>query len=323
MRPTWRWLVGGAILAVVVGRTGKDPFVTGVIALDAGTLMLGVGLAAVTTAACACRWHLVARELGIVIRVGTAVSACYRAQFLNTVLPGGILGDVHRGVVHGRSVGATARALRAVGWERFAGQAVQAVVALVVLLLLPSPVRSSVPVAVALALAVLLTVLPIAAGRSDAGASRWRRALSVLQDDVRSALLSRRSWAGIVAASLVALTGHVVTFLLAARAVGVTAPLSTLLPLALLVLVAAGLPLNLAGWGPREGVAAWAFAAGGLGAGPGVATAVAFGAMVFVSNLPGLVVLLAVRDRDAEPHVVVGRARLDRSTVAAGGGSRA
>ena len=66
----------------------------------------------------------------------------------------------------------------------------------------------------------------------------------------------------------------------------------TLLPLALLVFLAAGLPLNLAGWGPREGMAAWCFGAAGLGADQGVATAVAYGAMVIVASLPGAVVLL-------------------------------
>jgi len=47
-----------------------------------------------------------------------------------------------------------------------------------------------------------------------------------------------------------------------------------------------------AGWGPREGVAAWAFAAAGLGAAQGVATAVVYGVLVFVASLPGAVVLL-------------------------------
>ena len=74
------------------------------------------------------------------------------------------------------------------------------------------------------------------------------------------------------------------TYVVAARAVGVEAPVSTLLPLVLVVLVAAGLPLNLAGWGPREGMAAWAFAVAGLGAATGVATAVAYGAMVLVGE---------------------------------------
>ena len=53
------------------------------------------------------------------------------------------------------------------------------------------------------------------------------------------------------------------------------------------MLVAAGLPANVAGWGPREGMAAWAFGAAGLGADQGVATAVAYGVMVLVATLPG------------------------------------
>ena len=55
---------------------------------------------------------------------------------------------------------------------------------------------------------------------------------------------------------------------------------------------AAALP-NVGGWGPREGVTAWAFAAAGLGASRGVATAVVYGVMVFVASLPGAVVLVA------------------------------
>jgi hypothetical protein len=38
-------------------------------------------------------------------------------------------------------------------------------------------------------------------------------------------------------------------------------------------------------------MAAWVFAAAGLGAGAGVAASVAYGAIVLVANLPGAVVL--------------------------------
>ena len=69
-----------------------------------------------------------------------------------------------------------------------------------------------------------------------------------------------------------------------------------MLPLALLVMQAAALP-NVGGWGPREGVTAWAFAAAGLGASLGVATAVVYGVMVFVASLPGAVVLVAAELR--------------------------
>jgi glycosyltransferase 2 family protein len=271
MRTAWRWPAGAAILVVVARQTGGDPFARGVSGLDVPTLVLGACLAVVTTAACAWRWRLVASQLGVDIGAPAAFAACYRSQFLNTVLPGGVLGDVHRGVVHGRAAGATGLALRSVWWERFAGQVVQAVMAVVVLLLLPSPALRLVPGV------LLLTVVGLGG--------------VVL---VRSALPAG-AVAGIVAASTVAVSGHVATFLLAARAMGVTVPLATLLPLAVLVLVAAGLPLNLAGWGPREGMAAWAFAAAGIGAADGVATAVAFGTIVLVANLPGVVLLVARR----------------------------
>ncbi len=110
--------------------------------------------------------------------------------------------------------------------------------------------------------------------------------------DIRGALLHKRALPAVVLASTVAVLGHVLTFLIAARAVGVTAPVSRLLPLAFVSMMAMVLP-NIGGWGPREGVTAWAFSAAGLGAGRGAATAVAYGVMVLAASLPGGLVLLS------------------------------
>ena len=93
-------------------------------------------------------------------------------------------------------------------------------------------------------------------------------------------------------ASLAVVAGHAATFVIAAEAVGVGLPVLELLPIALLVLLLSGVPLNVAGWGPREGAAAWAFGAAGLGATQGLSVAVAYGAIVFVATLPGAVLLL-------------------------------
>ena len=61
----------------------------------------------------------------------------------------------------------------------------------------------------------------------------------------------------------------------------------------MLVLLAMRCRLNIAGWGPREGAAAWAFAAAGLGAAQGVATARRRTACwCFAASLPGAAVLL-------------------------------
>ena len=284
-RVPWRGLVAVVLLGAVVWRTGSGPWLTGVRALDARTVAACAGIAALTTTACAWRWHLVARQLGLRISVRQAVVGCYRSQFLNTVLPGGVLGDVVRGALHGRDVGDTRRALRAVAWERCLGQVVTVVLGLALLAVLPSPVRTAVPVAAALGV-VAVVVAGLVALRRRAG----RRAVPAWWSGP-----DRATWPGVVVASAVATAGHVTTFLVVARAVGVDAPWPALLPLAVVALLAAGLPLNVAGWGPREGAAGWVFAAAGLGAGPGVATAVAYGVVVLVASLPGALLLARSR----------------------------
>jgi hypothetical protein len=249
----------------------------------------------------------VARGLGVDLPLGTAVAAYYRSLFLNVTLPGGVVGDVHRGISHGRDTSDVGRGLRAVAWERSAGQVVQAVLTVAVLLVLPSPVRGAMPIVALAALAAVAGVALVGRARPDvgramgvAGRSRLSRLRNAASRDVRDGLLARRAWPTIALASALVVAGHTMTFMIAARTAGATAPVSRMLPLALLVMLAAVLP-NVGGWGPREGVTAWAFAAAGLGASRGVATAVVYGVMVFVACLPGAAVLLAAWARRTWP----------------------
>jgi glycosyltransferase 2 family protein len=294
-RTVWKWvrfLGAAATFAVLVWRLGASPFLDGIRSIDGLALAAAAGLAVLTTMCCAWRWRIVARGLGLDLSLSAAVAAYYRSVFLNVALPGGVVGDVHRGVSHGRDVSDVGRALRAVAWERTAGQVVQVLLTVVVLLVLPSPVHSSMPlVAIAAVLAVLAAVL-VARARPRGGRSAWARVRGAAARDIRDGLLARRAWLGIALASALVVGGHVATFLIAARTAGTTAPLSRMLPLALLVLLAMVLP-SVGGWGPREGMTAWVFAAAGLGAEQGVATAVVYGVMVLVASLPGAVVLAA------------------------------
>jgi glycosyltransferase 2 family protein len=293
-RTAWTWVrVAGPTLTltVLVWRLGPSSFLDGIRAVDGRALAAAAGLALLSTVCCAWRWKIVARGLGVDLRLPTAVAAYYRSQFLNVTLPGGIVGDVHRAVSHGRDVGDVGRAVRAVAWERFAGQVVQIVLTVVVLLALPSPVHSSMPL-VAIAVVVALGgCVFVARTRPGDGRSVWARVRLATASDIRAGLLARRAWLGITLASALVVAGHALTFLIAARTTGAMAPLSRMLPIALLVMMAMVLP-NVGGWGPREGVTAWAFGAAGLGAGRGVATAVVYGIMVLVASLPGAAVLV-------------------------------
>jgi len=118
-------------------------------------------------------------------------------------------------------------------------------------------------------------------------------ALRRVAADARAALLPPDTWPAVLVTSLLVCGAHVGTFLLAVRAAGVPASAGQVLPLGMLVLLAAAVPLNVGGWGPREGVAAWAFAAAGWGAGAGAAVATAFGVLTMAAVLPGGLVLLA------------------------------
>jgi hypothetical protein len=262
--PGWvRPAAAASVLAFLVWQLGAGPFLDGLRAVDAGALAAATALAALTTVCCAWRWKVVAHGLGVELPLKTAVASYYRSIFLNLTLPGGVVGDVHRGVSHG---------LSAVVWERVAGQVVQIILTVTALLLLPSPVHGEMPwVAAGLVVAAVAVGLTLRAKPSLA--RPWR------------------AWPAIAVASALVVAGHVATFLIAARTAGVTAPASELLPLALLVLLLAALP-NIAGWGPREGAAAWAFAAAGLGASVGVATGVVYGVMALAASLPGAAFLV-------------------------------
>jgi uncharacterized membrane protein YbhN (UPF0104 family) len=298
-RRLWAWariFGGAAIIGLLLWRLGTGPFLRGLRAVDGWALGVAVAIGVLTTVASAWRWRMVARGLGVRLPLGTAVAAYYRSQFLNTVLPGGVLGDVHRAVRHGQHVGDIGRGVRAVVWERGAGQVVQALVAVLVLLALPSPISGYMPTVTVLAIAaVVVAALVASTVPLTDRASWWARAVRALASDVRDGVLARRTWPGVSLASTVAVAGHLTMFLVAAHVAGSTASLLRLVPLGLLILIAMGLPLNVGGWGPREGAAAWAFGAAGLTADLGVSTAVVYGVLVLVASLPGAVVLLAWR----------------------------
>jgi uncharacterized membrane protein YbhN (UPF0104 family) len=302
MTRRWRhWLgplTGAAVMALLVGRFGADAVLDGFRRLDVTSVAVALVVGLVTTVAAAWRWTVVADAIGLSVRLPAAVAAYYRSQLVNVTVPGGIAGDVERTVRHGRGRRGVVVAARSVGWERFGGQAVQLVLTAAVLLAVPSAFRTVAGWGAA-GLLALLAVLAAGWLVSRSGHGRLSRAVRATGADLHAALLTRRALPRVVAASVVVVAGHAAVVGAAARATGVDLGLGALAPLALVVLAGSAVPLSVAGWGPREGVAAWAFAASGLGASAGVTAASAYGALVLVAALPGVVVVVGqtVRER--------------------------
>jgi hypothetical protein len=172
-----------------------------------------------------------------------------------------------------------------------------------VLLTLPSPVRPALPY-------VLAGVVGVAACAALAVRRAWRRRGSRLArtaravtDDLRR-LLAPDVWPRLALTSVLVFAGHTTTFVIAARVAGCSAPLGELVALLMVVQTAVVIPLGIGGWGPREGVAAWAFAAAGLGAATGVTVTTLYAVLMLTAFAPGAGLLLgdAVRRRRDPGH---------------------
>jgi uncharacterized membrane protein YbhN (UPF0104 family) len=303
--PSLLRLAAGVTVLWFLGRqVGAAPFEDGLRAVTWPAVVAAVTLTALTTVCSAWRWRVVARALGVDLGLPGAAGAYYRSLFLNSVLPGGILGDVHRAVTHGRRAGDVVRGLRAVGWERLWGQAIQAVVTVAVLLALPSPVRPALPYVLAGVVGVAGCAALVVRRAARRGRPRLARAARALSADLRRGLLAPDVWPQLTLASVLVMAGHTATFVIAARVAGCTAPLGQLVALLMVVQTAVVIPLSIGGWGLREGAAAWAFAAAGLGAATGITVATLYAVLMLAAVAPGAGLLLgdAVRRRRGPGH---------------------
>ncbi len=293
-------LAGGVtVLWFLVRLVGAAPFEDGLRAVTWPAVVAAVTLTALTTICSAWRWRVVARALGIGIGLPRATGAYYRSLFLNSVLIGGVIGDVHRAVTHGRRAGDVARGVRAVAWERLWGQGVQAIATVVVLLTMPTPVRPALPYILAGVAGVAGCAALAGLGAARRGRSRLARTARVVSDDLRCGLLAADVWPQLMLASVLVVAGHTATFAIAARVAGSTAPLGELVALLMVVQTASVIPLSIGGWGLREGAAAWAVGAAGFGAATGVTIATLYAVLMLAAVAPGAGLLLrdAVRRR--------------------------
>lgn len=248
----------------------------------------------------AVRWRYTAGRLGLDLPLREAWGEYYLGIFVNQVLPGGVVGDVSRAWRHARSSAHTGPAVRAVILERGSAQLVMIGVAAASALFLPRAVGSAGSLALAAGMIVVGAALVALLLRADSASQAGK-----LRGDARRACLEGDAPAFQFATAVLVVASYVAVFVMAARALGVAAPLSTIVPLMAPVLMTMLIPVTVAGWGLREGAAAALWSAAGLSAEEGAAVSVAYGLLVLVSSLPGLVVLIRSTisdpDRRARP----------------------
>ncbi len=296
-----RLTVSIGVLIAVIAHVGAAPLLHGLLSLNAQAIGAALLLGAIATVAAAWRWRLIAIRLGVEVRLSTAVGMYYRSQFLNTVLPGGIVGDVHRAISAGSGTESIKQSARSVAIERTAGQVVQVALALVVLACFGAGFEGYLLAVLIVGAAVVAVALLV----TTAVSARARRGLLHEMAELRSGLGGARTLVQVAFSSVIVIACHVATFTIATATVGVRVPPMQMLTLAFVVLLGASIPVNIGGWGPREGVAGWAFALAGLGASAGVSASTLFGALAIISVAPGALVALSS---------AIGRRRTNSST---------
>lgn len=294
--PGVRLVFGAALLGVLAYLVDVPAVVRRLSGMDGRWVATAVGISVVQTALSAWRWRFTAERLGLALPFSAALSEYYRGIFLNQVLPGGVLGDASRAWRHAsRTRRAWGPAVRAVLLERVSGQGIMAVFALISGVALA---RRLAPGAWWPAPALLLGMVAVAwaAWRVATREPTGTHAVGVFLRDARQALLAREALGIQLATSTLIVGSYVVSYLCAARAVGVETGWTELAVLVPPVLVAMLVPLSVGGWGLREGAAAGLWAAVGLGAADGVAISVAYGLVVLLGTIPGAYLLAFGRD---------------------------
>ena len=258
--------------------------------IDFRWLLVGFVVTFGQTVLSAWRWRYTAKRLGLNLSLRDAVREYYLAIFINQVCPGGIVGDLSRAWRHARTA-ETGPAVRAVILERLSGQMVMIVLSLGAVAALPEDLIGDVPYGwVLLVILSLVTVVVMTVVRRRL--SENESLVGKLLHDARMAVCSREALPSQLISSSIIVASYLLTFVIAARAIGSYTPLATLVPLIPIVLLAMLLPISIAGWGVREGVAAFLWAAAGLSAVEGAAISATYGLLILISSLPGAGVLL-------------------------------
>lgn len=291
-----RFLVSASILALILrtidlGRAGRV-----LENASAGWLLVALLLQFGSTAVSVFRWQLVMRNLGFGQSPAFYWSSYFKAMFFNQGLPTSVGGDALR-VLDVAARGFRRRdALAAVVIDRLIGLAALLLLAFAAHLvdpsLLPAPVYRSIVWMLAAALAGFVALA--FAGRLHWLRHRPRLKLVVaVSNRLRQSLSAQRFL--LCAASLLVPLLAMLGFFAAGRALGLRYDLLTYFAIVPPALVLTVVPVSIAGWGVREGALVALFSLIGADKTAVLMMSLAYGMMLVVVSLPGLVVFLRGR----------------------------
>lgn len=301
-----RFALSGALLWLLLSRTDASALMARVAVIDPRWLAAAFALTVVQVVLISWRWAVIMAGLDASIGTMRALRINLAAFFLGQALPTSIAGDAWR-VLKIRSLGfGIGTGLRGVLIDR-----TTAMIGLVLVVLVTAPLllaRMPDPamrwtVAAGLGLGAALLALALSADRLS---GRWASGrLSGVAEFGRAVrgLLSRPVTAiPIVGVSAVVHLLAGVTMWLIAGSLGLPVGLVDCLVLMPPIVLVAGMPLSIAGWGLREGAVVAVFALVGVPMDGALLMSVLLGLLLLLVSLPGGLLLAIPEPGQAAPR---------------------
>lgn len=279
MKRVFNILVSLALFGLLIWWADADVVLGSLKEASFGWLGLAVLSLTAITFLMALRWQILARVFAVDISYPRAVAEYYIAQVVNTVLPGGVAGDVAR-ALRVRHKADLASAAKSVVADRIVGQVAMFItlgVGLSGALLIPGGIAWP-----AFSWAVI-AVFVAAAG----GAVFLSRREGPMAHFFQLVLTSFKDL-HLIALALVITALLIFSLYACARATGTLIPPAGWVTLLPLILSAMLIPISVGGWGWREGAAAALFPLIGASPSAGIAMGIAYGLMMMIAALPGL-----------------------------------
>lgn len=300
---TLKWLATALIIGAVLLFVNGETLISEVMRIPPVAIATGLGLGVGQVFLSAWRWKYTASLVGLQIPYMRAVREYYLATFTNQVLPGGVLGDVNRALRHGADSRSRVAAAHAVAIERLSGQVVLAVVVVSGLAWLfytgrvvggERPDADSLPHVCWLFAVIVALILPgwFLVRKSERVSGYFVR----LRGDLAKALFSWPALPVQVVTSLLVIASYLAVFIVLANGADYIVDLPSgmvVTALCSLLLLSMVVPLTVSGWGVREGAAVILWPMVGLPSEQGVALSVTYGALIFISSLPGALFLFS------------------------------
>lgn len=290
----WRILATLAVLGGVIWMAGPAALAARLTALHPG--WMGVALCALVAQIwlSGLRWHLTAGSLGTPVPRGWALGEYHLSVLANTLLPGGVLGDVGRAARARGVMGGLRPAAASVVIERLAGQVALMVVAVAGIVWWSATRWDISPMSLPVVLFGVAGLIAVTALGGWLVPASWRALL-------------RRAWGQTLAAqiglSALILACNLTGVWAAAHAAGVGLGLAAAVFVIPLTLLSMLVPLTINGWGLREAVAGVLWPSVGVMATDAVAASIAFGVAALAAALTGLVPLVARLLRPERPTI--------------------